>query len=249
MIDPARAVRALTSVLRQVVGFGANAVFLLSLLLFMGIDSTGAAPGWPPSPAQRPLLAGALRSFAAEDPSLPRRDHRLRADHRVADTLLLLWLESRWPSCGACWPRSATTSRTWVSSSVSLPPAVLALLIGGWPLMLTVIVAYILLELALHLPHPALLRRRRGGGVDHRDPGGAGAVGLGSGTAGSRPGHPDDAAVQGGAGRCRSPSDLGQRHHRIRPPGPGPLPPSACRGGAAGPRARHRRRRNRRSWS
>jgi len=146
MIEPARAVRALTSVLRQVVGFGANVVFVLSLLLFMGIDSTGVSARMASVTAQRPLLAGALRSFALKTRRFLGVTTVFGLITGFADTLLLLWLGIPLP---VLWGLLAAICNyiPYVGFVIGVtPPAVLALLIGGWPLMLIVIVAYILLN-------------------------------------------------------------------------------------------------------
>ena len=145
-IDPARAVRALMAVLSHVVSFGASVVFLLSLLLFMGIDSTGVSARMASITAQRPLLAGAIRNFAVKTRRFLGVTSVFGLITGFADTLLLLWLGIPLP---VLWGLLAAICNfiPYVGFVIGVtPPAVLALLIGGWPLMLIVIVAYILLN-------------------------------------------------------------------------------------------------------
>ena len=146
MIEPARAVRALTSVLAQVVSFGANVVLLLSLLLFMGVDSTGVRPRMAAITAQRPLFAGALRSFAVKTRRFLGVTTVFGLITGFADTLLLLALDI---PLAVLWGLLAALCNyiPYVGFVIGvIPPAVLALLIGGPPLMILVIVAYILLN-------------------------------------------------------------------------------------------------------
>ncbi len=145
-IDPARAVRVLMAVLSHVVSFGASVVFLLSLLLFMGIDSTGVSARMASIMAQRPLLAGAIRNFAVKTRRFLGVTSVFGLITGFADTLLLLWLGIPLP---VLWGLLAAICNfiPYVGFVIGVtPPAVLALLIGGWPLMLAVIVAFIVLN-------------------------------------------------------------------------------------------------------
>ena len=146
MIEPSRAVQAVTAVLAQVVSFGANVVLLLSLLLFMGVDSTGVRPRMTSITAQRPLFAGALRSFAVKTRRFLGVTTVFGLITGFADTLLLLWLDI---PLAVLWGLLAALCNyiPYVGFVIGvIPPAVLALLIGGLPLMLVVIISYILLN-------------------------------------------------------------------------------------------------------
>ena len=146
MIEPSRAARALTAVLAQVVSFGANVVLLLSLLLFMGVDSTGVRPRMTFITDQRPLFAGALRSFAVKTRRFLGVTTVFGLITGFADTLLLLWLDI---PLAVLWGLLAALCNyiPYVGFVIGvIPPAVLALLIGGLPLMLVVIICYILLN-------------------------------------------------------------------------------------------------------
>ena len=63
-LDVNRLAGWLTRALSSAVGFGANVIFLLSLLLFIGIESTGASRRVTQIARTRPRAADALRSFA-----------------------------------------------------------------------------------------------------------------------------------------------------------------------------------------
>ncbi len=145
-IEPSRVVGAVMSILTHVAGFGANVVFLLSLLLFMGVDSTGIGPRMASVTLQRPLFAGALRSFAMKTRRFLGVTTVFGLITGFADSLLLLWLNI---PLAFLWGLLAALCNyiPYVGFVIGLlPPAVLALLIGGWQLTVLVIVAYILLN-------------------------------------------------------------------------------------------------------
>jgi AI-2 transport protein TqsA len=134
------------SALAQVASFGANLVFLLSLLLFMGVDSAGVGPRMTSITAHRPLFAAALRNFAVRTRRFLGVTTVFGLITGFADTLLLLWLGI---PLAVLWGLLAALCNyiPYVGFVIGvLPPAVLALLSGGLPLMIFVIVAYILLN-------------------------------------------------------------------------------------------------------
>ena len=136
----------MTSLLRGVIGFGANVALLLSLLLFLGIESTGAGTRMVALTHERPALGQALRDFA-------RNTRRFLGVTTVfgfitgfADTLLLLALDI---PLALLWGLLAAVCNyiPYVGFIIGLvPPALLALLVGDWQLMLVVIVSYIVLN-------------------------------------------------------------------------------------------------------
>ena len=145
-IDPSRVIAGLTSVLTQTVSLGASVVFLLSLLLFMGIDSTGVGTRMASLRAQRPHIATALRNFAGSTRRFLGVTTVFGLITGLADTLLLLWLGI---PLAAVWGLLAAVCNyiPYVGFVIGvIPPALLALLIGGWDLMLFVIVAYVVLN-------------------------------------------------------------------------------------------------------
>lgn len=145
-LDVGRLASLLTSALSSVVGLGANLVFLLSLLLFMGVESLGVSERLSRVAEQRPELVIALRGFA-------RRCRRFFAVSTVfavvvggADTIFLAALGI---PLAALWGLLAAVCNyiPYVGFIIGLvPPALLGLLIGGWTTMLTIIVVYVVLN-------------------------------------------------------------------------------------------------------
>jgi predicted PurR-regulated permease PerM len=80
----------LTSGLRAVIGFGANVIFLLSLLLFMGIESTGVTQRLSTLMTTRPRTGAALIDLAVKTRRFLAVTGIFAVLVGVADTLLLL---------------------------------------------------------------------------------------------------------------------------------------------------------------
>ncbi len=140
------AVSALTPVLTGVVGFVANAIFLLSLMLFLGIDATGALGRLAAVDRLRPRLGEAFRIFSSNTRRFLGVTTVFALITGFADTLLLLWLDI---PLAVLWGLLAAICNyiPYVGFVIGLvPPALLALLIGDWPLMLIVVVAFIVLN-------------------------------------------------------------------------------------------------------
>ena len=139
-------IQAITPLLSGVVGLVANAIFLLSLMLFLGIDATGALGRMAAVNRLRPRLGEAFRIFSANTRRFLGVTTIFAVITGVADTLLLLWLDI---PLAILWGLLAAICNyiPYVGFVIGLvPPALLALLIGDWPLMLTVIVAFIVLN-------------------------------------------------------------------------------------------------------
>jgi AI-2 transport protein TqsA len=139
-------IQAITPLLSGVVGLVANAIFLLSLMLFLGIDATGALGRMAAVQRLRPRLGEAFRIFSANTRRFLGVTTIFAVITGVADTLLLLWLDI---PLAILWGLLAAICNyiPYVGFVIGLvPPALLALLIGDWPLMLTVIVAFIVLN-------------------------------------------------------------------------------------------------------
>ncbi|HEY5979848.1 MAG TPA: AI-2E family transporter [Microlunatus sp.] len=139
-------VQALTPLLSGAVGLVANAIFLLSLMLFLGIDATGALGRMAAVNRLRPRLGEAFRIFSANTRRFLGVTTIFAVITGVADTLLLLWLDI---PLAILWGLLAAICNyiPYVGFVIGLlPPAILALLIGDWPLMLVVIVAFIVLN-------------------------------------------------------------------------------------------------------
>jgi AI-2 transport protein TqsA len=140
------AIQAITPLLTGVAGLVVNAIFLLSLMLFLGIDATGALGRMAAVDRLRPRLGEAFRIFSANTRRFLGVTTVFAVITGVADTLLLLWLDI---PLAILWGLLAAICNyiPYVGFVIGLvPPALLALLIGDWPLMLTVIVAFIVLN-------------------------------------------------------------------------------------------------------
>lgn len=140
------AIQALTPLLTGVVGLVANAIFLLSLMLFLGVDATGALGRMAAVDRLRPRLGEAFRIFSANTRRFLGVTTIFAVITGLADTLLLLWLDI---PLAVLWGLLAAICNyiPYVGFVIGLvPPALLGLLIGDWPLMLTVIVAFIVLN-------------------------------------------------------------------------------------------------------
>ncbi len=138
--------QAITPLISGVVGLVANAIFLLSLMLFLGIDATGALGRMAAVNRLRPRLGEAFRIFSANTRRFLGVTTVFAVITGFADTLLLLWLDI---PLAVLWGLLAAICNyiPYVGFVIGLiPPALLALLIGDWPLMLTVVVAFILLN-------------------------------------------------------------------------------------------------------
>ena len=145
-LDLQRVAGWVTSLLRGVIGFGANVALVLSLLLFLGIESTGAGSRMLALTQERPALGQAFRDFA-------RNTRRFLGVTTIfgfitgfADTLLLLALDI---PLALLWGLLAAVSNyiPYVGFIIGvIPPALLALLVGDWQLMLVVIVSYIVIN-------------------------------------------------------------------------------------------------------
>ncbi len=138
--------QAITPLISGVVGLVANAIFLLSLMLFLGIDATGALGRMAAVNRLRPRLGEAFRIFSANTRRFLGVTTVFAVITGFADTLLLLWLDI---PLAILWGLLAAICNyiPYVGFVIGLiPPALLALLIGDWPLMLTVVVAFILLN-------------------------------------------------------------------------------------------------------
>jgi predicted PurR-regulated permease PerM len=139
-------IQAITPLLSGVVGLVANAIFLLSLMLFLGIDATGALGRMAAVNRLRPRLGEAFRIFSANTRRFLGVTTIFALITGLADTLLLMWLDI---PLAILWGLLAAICNyiPYVGFVIGLvPPALLALLIGDWPLMLIVIVAFIVLN-------------------------------------------------------------------------------------------------------
>jgi AI-2 transport protein TqsA len=146
VLDVNRLAGYLTRLLRSLISFGANVVFLLSLLLFLGVESTGIGQRLQPLLATRPRTFQALVDFTTKTRRFLGVTTVFAVLVGVADTLLLLWLDV---PLAPLWGLLAAVCNyiPYVGFIIGLvPPALLSLLEGGWQQMLLVIIAYIVLN-------------------------------------------------------------------------------------------------------
>jgi AI-2 transport protein TqsA len=139
-------VQRLAPLLSGVAGLVMNAIFLLSLMLFLGIDATGALGRMAAVNRLRPRLGEAFRIFSANTRRFLGVTTVFAVITGLADTLLLLWLDI---PLAILWGLLAAICNyiPYVGFVIGLvPPAILALLIGDWPLMVFVIIAFIVLN-------------------------------------------------------------------------------------------------------
>lgn len=145
-VNIAAVVERLIPVLTGVAGLAVNAVFLLSLMLFLGIDATGALGRMAAVDRLRPRLGEAFRIFSANTRRFLGVTTVFALITGLADTLLLWWLDI---PLAILWGLLAAICNyiPYVGFVIGLvPPAILALLIGDWPLMVIVVVAFIVLN-------------------------------------------------------------------------------------------------------
>ena len=145
-VDIERVAGWLTALSNSVINFGANVIFLLTLLLFLGIDSTGAATRMNVLTATRPSTATALRNFASQTRRFLGVTTLFALVIGLVDTLVLMGLGIQF---AALWGLLAVvcTYIPYVGFAIALiPPALLALLGGDWQLMVVVIIVYVVVN-------------------------------------------------------------------------------------------------------
>ena len=148
-LDVNRLAGYLTRLLSSLFSFGANVVLLLSLLLFLGIESAGIGARFQPLLDTRPATGRALLDFSAKTRRFLAVTTVFAVLVGIADTLLLLWLDV---PLAPLWGLLAAVCNyiPYVGFVIGLvPPALLSLFEGGWQQMLLVIVAYIILNSVL----------------------------------------------------------------------------------------------------
>ena len=144
--DVGRLVRRLTALLSSAVRLGVNVAFLLSLLLFIGLESAQADERLALLERTRPSTSAALVGFVRSTRRLLLITTIFAAIVAVGDTLLLLWLGI---PLAVLWGILAAACNyiPYVGFVIGVaPPALLALLGGGWRLMVTLVVLYIVLN-------------------------------------------------------------------------------------------------------
>ena len=96
-----------------------NLVFLLSLLLFLSIEASGATARLALVAEDRAPIAEALVGFSRATRRYVGVNTVFGLLTGAVDAIAFVLLGSRWRSCGACWCSSPTTSPTSASGSPS----------------------------------------------------------------------------------------------------------------------------------
>jgi predicted PurR-regulated permease PerM len=145
-LDLRRVVALIGGLLAGLAGLAANLVFLLSLMLFLCIESSGAGARIATIGRDRPHIAEALGRFSAGTRRFLVVTTVFGLGLAVLDTIALALLGI---PLAVLWGLLSfiTNYIPYVGFFLGvLPPAILALLIEGWQLMLVVIVIYTVLN-------------------------------------------------------------------------------------------------------
>lgn len=141
-LDVGRLVGVIGGLLAGLTGLATNLVFLFSLMLFLSIESTEASARMGAIAADRPHIAAGLGRFAASTRRYLVVTTVFGLLVGAVDTVFLALLGV---PLAALWGLLAfiTNYIPYVGFWLGvLPPALLALLVGGWPLVLVVFVVY-----------------------------------------------------------------------------------------------------------
>lgn len=145
-IDLAQVARFLTSHLPSIFSAGATIIFLYSLLLFLGIESTQVRRRAASLAADHPAVAGSLVEFVRNTRRFLAATGVFAVIVGVLDTIFLLLIDV---PMAPLWGLLAAACNfiPYVGFVIGLiPPALLVLLDGNWQLMIVVIVVYIVLN-------------------------------------------------------------------------------------------------------
>jgi AI-2 transport protein TqsA len=148
-LDLGRAVAILGTLLSGVAGLAGNAVFLLSVLLFLAIESGGFRAKLDVVARARPGAAEALARFAVNVRRFLVVTTVFGLLTAVVDTAVLIALGV---PLAVLWGLLAfiTNYIPYVGFFIGvLPPALLALLEGGWPRFVAVVVIYVVVNFVL----------------------------------------------------------------------------------------------------
>lgn len=141
-LDFGRIVPYIGSIVRDLTGLTTSLVFLLALLLFLSVEATGVDVRLADIAADRPQMTDALRSFT-------RRTRKYLAVTTVFGLAIAVLDVAALALLGI--PLSVLWGLlSFVTNYIPnigflmgvIPPAVLALMVGGWKLMLVVILIY-----------------------------------------------------------------------------------------------------------
>jgi predicted PurR-regulated permease PerM len=148
-VDANRLVPLLTGLLVGLGGLAANLVFLLTLLLFLIAESSGAGARLAALSADRAPVARALSTFA-------------RGTRRFIGVTTVIGLATGLVDAVILWLLGVPLAALWgvlvfLTNYIPylgfwiglVPPAILALLVGGWPLLLVVLAVFLVVNFVL----------------------------------------------------------------------------------------------------
>jgi len=145
-VDLASVARFLTNHIPSLFGAGANVLFLASLLMFLGIESTQVGRRTVYLLQDHPRLANGLQDFVRNTRRFLAATGVFAAIVGVLDTIFLLMIDI---PLAPLWGLLAAACNfiPYVGFIIGLvPPALLALLNGDWQLMIVIIVVYVVLN-------------------------------------------------------------------------------------------------------
>lgn len=148
-LDLGKVAGLVESILGSVAGLATSLVFLLALLLFLSVETSGAADRLTSIAKDRPQVSSALRSFASGTRSYLVVTTVFGLIVAVLDTIALAIMGV---PLAITWGLLAFVTNYIPNVGFIIgvvPPALLALLTGGLPLMITVIVVYCALNFVI----------------------------------------------------------------------------------------------------
>lgn len=148
-IDAGRLVGLATGLLAGLTGLAGNLVFLLSLLLFLGIEASGAGPRMQAVAASRPHVAVALREFAVGTRRFLVVTTIVGLVTGLVDAVILSLLGV---PLALLWGVLVfiTNYIPYIGFWIGLvPPVLLALLTGGWSSALVVVAVFLVVNFVL----------------------------------------------------------------------------------------------------
>jgi predicted PurR-regulated permease PerM len=142
-VDLGRIVPYVGSILRDLTGLTTSLVFLLALLLFLSVEATGVDVRLAEIARDRPQVSFALRGFARRTRTYLGVTTVFGFIIAVLDSIALALLGV---PLAALWGLLSFVTNYIPNIGFLMgviPPAILALLGGGWPLLLAVVLVYV----------------------------------------------------------------------------------------------------------
>jgi AI-2 transport protein TqsA len=141
-VDFGKILPYLGSIIGDLTGLTTSLVFLLALLLFLSIETSGVDSRLADIATDRPQVADALRGFAGRTRSYLVVTTAFGSIIAMVDAIALALLNI---PLAVLWGLLSFVTNYIPNIGFLMgliPPAILALLVGGWPLMLIVLLIY-----------------------------------------------------------------------------------------------------------